>query len=436
MKKILIISYHFAPENNIAAIRWSKFSKYLHKLGDYKIDIITKSNIGLIDSTLIEIDSYINKYFYIKESAILKFLAKKKLLKKYFTPNSSTNLKIIEKLYHPINIIRYTVQTLVEVIEYISNKSLIKETPNDYDLIISSFGPIINIRLGILLKKDNPSTKFVIDFRDTPFQSTTTLFEKFLFNHILNSSRNLLSGVIAVSQGILDSITIGVEKKVLITNGYDLDDTISFTPKKRSKIQFSFAGSLYDKRSDLVSFFLLINKLIKEIPRFERLLTIYYAGVHSEEFKAAAENANLLPYCEISHLIPRKDVIKVYEKTTVALVFAWESELEKGNITGKIYELIGFEIPTLIILNTNSGESEIIKLFGHSNQINILQTNDFENSSNESIRFIKKLINDQSQSKPIYRNNKKISDSNKFNKFLYSYQHLTNKLNNFISELI
>jgi hypothetical protein len=358
------------------------------------------------------------------------------MLKKYLINNSSTNHKITKNFYFLLNFIRYSIQTFIEIIEYTSNRSLIKEIPNDYDLIISTFGPIINIRLGILIKHKNPRIKFIIDFRDTPFQSTTTYFEKLLFNRILNSSRSLLDGIIAVSQGILDSVSLGVDKRTVITNGYDLEDTISFNPKKNSKFQFSYVGTLYENKSDLPSFFLLINKLIQEIPSIENLLIIYYAGVHSKEFKVAAENAGLLQYCKISHLIPRKDVFKVYEETSIGLVFAWENDLEKGNITGKIYELVGFEIPTVIIFNTNSVESEIKTLFSHSNLINILQTNDLENSSKESIEFIKKFIAINSQSTSSNRISSKLQVQTDFNKVLYSYEYLANKLDNFISNLI
>ena len=41
MKKLLIISYFFAPAAKIGAVRWTKLAKYLNATGKYDIDIIT-----------------------------------------------------------------------------------------------------------------------------------------------------------------------------------------------------------------------------------------------------------------------------------------------------------------------------------------------------------------------------------------------------------
>ena len=57
MKKILIVSYFFAPKNEIGAVRLSKFTTYLVRLG-WEVDVVTfKANPFLklestIDTTL------------------------------------------------------------------------------------------------------------------------------------------------------------------------------------------------------------------------------------------------------------------------------------------------------------------------------------------------------------------------------------------------
>ena len=57
-KKVIIISFTFAPSNKIGARRWTKFSKYFLKKGiDFQV-ITSKTNIG---------ESFLNELKLIKD---------------------------------------------------------------------------------------------------------------------------------------------------------------------------------------------------------------------------------------------------------------------------------------------------------------------------------------------------------------------------------
>lgn len=86
MRKILIVSYLFAPENAIGALRPTKLAKYLSLKGN-TVDIVTISTKTKIDEILVNDMQYPRKINELKHSgfylasiqAIENFIQKKML---------------------------------------------------------------------------------------------------------------------------------------------------------------------------------------------------------------------------------------------------------------------------------------------------------------------------------------------------------------------
>lgn len=62
---ILVISYFFAPHTKIAAVRWTKLSKYLSEAG-VSVDVITSEAMGMTDELLLKDCSRLNKIFRVE----------------------------------------------------------------------------------------------------------------------------------------------------------------------------------------------------------------------------------------------------------------------------------------------------------------------------------------------------------------------------------
>ena len=73
-KRILIVSYLFAPENAIGAVRWSKISKYLSQY--YDVSVLCAKDVLNKDTTLDEAVSNIKNIYRVMDSGISKKVVK------------------------------------------------------------------------------------------------------------------------------------------------------------------------------------------------------------------------------------------------------------------------------------------------------------------------------------------------------------------------
>ncbi len=142
--KILLISYWSPPAKAIGARRWGDFFQLSEEDNDVEMTVLTANWQGSKEK---------NNIFYLGEEVISK-------------PFYSVNHKIGYKdmLLHPSLIIR-SLDSSIESNWYHKTKEWIAKDTNDYDVIISSFGPIASVLLGSYAKKKYKKPHFV-DLRD------------------------------------------------------------------------------------------------------------------------------------------------------------------------------------------------------------------------------------------------------------------------------
>ena len=166
MKKILIVSYLFAPENTIGAIRWTKIAKYLDK-NKYQVEVMCCGRvINENKSSLKDIKS-ITKIHKIREKGgfsnlrnyINEFYTRENYKSSNYTDNKKLNLDTRKSIYKIIlRLFDYLFfNELHEKIILFRAKKYIRRHKKhfyDFDVIISTYSIKLNHSIAMWLKKE------------------------------------------------------------------------------------------------------------------------------------------------------------------------------------------------------------------------------------------------------------------------------------------
>ena len=80
MKKMVIVCNHFAPDNTIAAIRITKFAKYLQEHG-YEVTVIAEHKDDDIEDEILKKFCYVAEYNARSANKEVEFLMKRHIVK-------------------------------------------------------------------------------------------------------------------------------------------------------------------------------------------------------------------------------------------------------------------------------------------------------------------------------------------------------------------
>uniref|UniRef100_UPI002711E784 hypothetical protein n=1 Tax=uncultured Faecalibaculum sp. TaxID=1729681 RepID=UPI002711E784 len=160
---ILVLANYVAPEQGIASIRWTKLIKYLKRNHPVdQIHVLTRHGSDLSgrqDSTLVKDTEWFDQMYSVKDSEWVRFCKKVWMqFKKYWKPESGSFVD---------NTLKVPVRRQGER-DYF--RRLKKKTSQldlkQYNVVISSYGPLWPVELGHHLKQNHPSLFWIVDFRD------------------------------------------------------------------------------------------------------------------------------------------------------------------------------------------------------------------------------------------------------------------------------
>ena len=146
MKKILIISEFFYPNNVIGARRPTKIARKLHEKG-YFVDVFSRYAA--------------DDFSHICDN-LFSFEKHEQNEGKADAVSDRRHGKLYSELYRNLSTARILINAF-NVLKIFKNK-----IPSDrsYDVVFSSFGPVSSLVCGLYYKKKHPETKWICDFRD------------------------------------------------------------------------------------------------------------------------------------------------------------------------------------------------------------------------------------------------------------------------------
>lgn len=439
MKRILIASPYFAPENSVAAIRFTKIAKYLSKMG-YDITIICSQMDAhmTIDKTLEKDLNRLKKITRINYPNLLYYKIKGKFgVEK--PKDIHKNAAVPSEKVKPSNKNKNKlVWAYVHFCSYILGKKYIKnikKVNEKFDVVITTFSPISAHMLGSYMKKKGLCSVWIADFRDP----ITLLGEKSAVDYLVQRYMVKLVDkadyITTVSNGCASKLICeakefekNIKDKIrVISNGYDSDDRKDLIDIKTDEenLVFSYCGSFYQiggtVKNDISPLFLSLKDLVDQGKINSSKIRIKYAGRDAALFNSFAMKFDMQGVVEYCGRISRDESLCLQRSSDVVIVPIWNNKNENGIISGKFFETLLVQRNALIIVTGDQAGSELSHLV---NQMNCGFVYEEINGNQDGIGNLKDWIctiyNDKMQ-------HKELKYKNDFKKEPYSHQELAKK---------
>ncbi len=353
MKKVLLIAFYFNQVNEIASKRLRALAKYLPEYGWEPIVIVPK--LGKLNMEGLNCEVIQTPY----EDMMDKWLKRQSTEKVENTQpvirdSTSVDNKLLSKIVtfageifaYPDGM-KYWYEPAMEY----SSKIIEEENIN---AIISSSWPVTAHKIGKDLKKKY-NIPWIADLRDlwnmNPYINHTHIrnyFEKRLeintFNHADALTTTTPLAATTLSQLHPNNLIVP------IPSGYDPDDfkKINIIKEKNTKLNITYAGSLYAGKRDPTILFEALKQLIDEKLIKEDKIQLNFYG-DSGNLKEIAEKYDLKSTLNIGGFIPHEEVLEKESQSDILLLISWNNPKEQMFIPGKVYEYLALKKPILSI---------------------------------------------------------------------------------------
>lgn len=343
MSNVLIVTFHFPPDNNISARRWAKFSKYIHRKG-HKVYVLT---------THIRKKSSINLSWNDDVKGIKIYRIKNKY-SPYLSGNPKTwHEKILYKVHYILYRFLYKGNIYDRALK--SKKIILREsvkiiTKHAINTIIVNGPPHRLMYYISLLKKRFPNVNFIFDFRDPwtwwynlGYRNLSDKRKKIEFYMQTNVIKNADAVLVPIEemknkiQELYPDILPG--KIVVLPHAYDEDDIVIdkalIKNNTKQEINFVYFGSLY---LGLEKFY---SKLISQLNQFQQAkLHIYTGDGNYNNIFRKSNKVFVHPYINTSKLF------KTIVSNCDYFLLVYPEEF-KNYFSSKFYEIIALRMPIL-----------------------------------------------------------------------------------------
>lgn len=354
---LLLISPFFAPENQIASHRISKFAEYWAKSGQ-SVQVITRfpafTGMEIPESDLISIHR-------VKD--LLASKAQNGINSVRSSQQGSLKYRVLRSIQSFSKFILFPDHY---IIWSIAARKLVRNNVAKPDCVVVSVGPLSALILGKYAAKYF-GVPLVVDYRDLitdpsvklkfPSNLRKSLVSK-LEDRLVHTSR-LISAVTEPMRDELET-RFGI-KSILITNGYEPRDFVEhhFDPDP-DVLHIAYVGSIYPGKRDpspLLRAIALLNEKHSHLP-----LALDFYGKVSPEIIQLVGDLNLKHYVFFHGLVPHQEAVKVQINADILLLLYWNHPSEEAVYTGKLFEYIGAKRPILCMgLEKGIGPSLIIE---------------------------------------------------------------------------
>ena len=372
--KVLILSMYYPPSVNIASQRISAFEKYLKK-DNIEVDVITRH----YDETQLDGSSM---FISLEESTIEEdYIKSKNIIYTNYSANSicksrsETLPPIIKGLYNYSKIDIFHHGWLDYVIKAYEEEL----SENNYDFIISSYGPPITILAGhtLSIKYNIP---WIVDFRDLYITEKDSIHHQFLKKITIEKLLLKAKGYLFVSGGMRDFFVTKVSNKLrmkpycIVHNGIDIDNnsinssTSDVEVKERleyikshSDITLLHTGTIYSGQN--ISFF--TSKIERLSDELNIIISIVFVGL-PENNVYVNKGKGIYFFKRVSY----NTSLQLQQMVDALLLPIWDGRYT--GFSGKTYEYI---YSNSIVLTSPNPQTDLIEFWNNFN--NIITVNNY-----------------------------------------------------------
>ncbi|MBE5815833.1 MAG: glycosyltransferase family 4 protein [Clostridiales bacterium] len=375
-KRILLISYYFAPENVIGAVRPTKLAKYLLRQGHEVTVICGDGQRGLDDPTLAkDLEAFTDVHVLREWNPLRDRYERKARTRQAAAPAGaapaarSTGTKaLVKRLIRAVanKVYIYLVVLSDRHFQYLACKEL-KKLSGHYDAVFSSFAPLSVHMVARKAKRMGLTDRWIADCRDevnVPFFWMRPWMRWYM--RMLHREADVQSGV---SQGSLDTMGVVPEKGRVLYNGYDTEDLPAQAGewKPNERFTLAYCGQLSMNRKgmgsrDLTEVFQALRLLIDEGTLTADELEIVYAGNEGAALRCQAAAAGLEERVTDHGVVSRERSLSLQRAADVLMVATWCTPGQKGILTGKLYECMLMKKPVVCTVQGSEPGSDMARL--------------------------------------------------------------------------
>ena len=360
MKKILILSYNFAPRQTVGVIRPTKLAQALAEAGN-EVDVVCVKPFGKLDhsfdAALEKLNiTYIDKIIVEEKAAPAApkaptAPAPQTKKKKTLIQKAKTEAREILKITRSVGFAK-AFEKLVKAD---------KEKYSSYDACISSYGPVASHLCGLVMKKHCPKVKWIADFRDPMVVNLTTPLTKGYRSRLQDKVCRKADKLVAVSNGYAERI-FGEKyksKSSVIYNGFDRNDVDIKGIEPDGRFSFTYLGALYGGKRDIRPLFDVLKELCDEGSIDKNDVVINYGGNNLHILKDQAAQFGLEDRITDHGMLPRAKSLELQASSRHLIHATWNEQGEKGVFPGKFLEYIMMGRSIISLVSGDIPESEV-----------------------------------------------------------------------------
>jgi len=357
MKKILIITYYWPPAGGPGVQRWLKFTKYLPEFG-YETFVYIPENPSypILDETL---SKDINPKVKIIKNKIWEpyQLAEKLNPKNKAYKGGHFEKKENQSFMSRLSIFIRGNFFIPDARKFWVNPSVnyLKEflKKENIDIIVTSGPPHSLHLIGLKLKKQLPTIKWLADFRD-PWTQISYHKELKLTSKAAKKHEDLEREVMQKADVILATSyadgekfkKIGAKRVEVITNGFE--QVKQNVEKEQSHFNITYSGGLEMLRNP-IALWKALAQILKENKSFREDLKLNFYGSLADDVKLTIVenglNKNLVVHGYVSH----QESLDAINEADILVLTNFDDEASKGIIPGKLFEYMATGNPILAI---------------------------------------------------------------------------------------
>lgn len=368
-KKILLISYCFAPQNVIGAVRPTKFAKYLTRLGHEVTVICGVGKTDLKDPTLESDLQELQNVRMVREWNPLRDMSRRKKRGEAVAQKAGVQAeRKKDEARGSSGFLHRVIDQAYILLAFLADRSFarrgkqaVRRMNTRYDVVLSSYGPLSVHEIGAYTKRKGMAKRWIADFRDeitVPFP-----WLRGYASRCLSGVKREADQITAVSGGVLAMMGLA-QRGIVIPNGFDGEDLRSISEKaiqQDALMTFVYCGQLFAGQKlsrTLEPFFHSIRRLSEQGVCERKECRVLYVGKEGAALKQQAAAAGVEEIVYDIGPVNRAHALALQKSADVLLLASWNSREQQGILTGKMLEYLMMNKPIVCCMKGDMPQSE------------------------------------------------------------------------------
>jgi glycosyltransferase involved in cell wall biosynthesis len=374
VKKILFITYYWPPSGGAGVQRSLKFVKNLPQFGFQPIILTVdpdKATYPVLDESLtneVAAGTLVVRTDSFEPLRLLKKFSGGKVKIPYGGFTNQRKEKLSQRILRFIRGNFFLPDARVGWVKYATREAAVLIRKYAIDTIVISSPPHSSQLIGLALKRQFPSIRWVADLRDPwtdIYYYDEMLHMPFAKRVDQRYEHEVLStcdaGVVvsdAIQQLFAGKLADSASGKFyVLPNGFDPDDFTGAIVPPKDVFRITYVGTIADSYKPDV-FFEALGRLRKKYPQLP--LQLRMVGSPASNIPILLEKYNLHDAADFLPLVSHAEAIRFMRESSLLLLLIPDTLHAKGILTGKLFEYLGAGVPIVGVGPADGDAAKII----------------------------------------------------------------------------